>query len=52
MVGRFKEELGGQAKVVATGGWAQIMAEETSVIDVVDTDLTLTGLRFIYEMNC
>jgi type III pantothenate kinase len=52
MVGRFKQELGGEAKVVATGGWAQVMAAETSVIDVVDTDLTLTGLRFIYEMNC
>jgi type III pantothenate kinase len=52
MVGRFKQELGGEAKVVATGGWAQVMAAETPVIDVVDADLTLTGLRFIYEMNC
>jgi len=52
MVARFKEELGQEAKVVATGGWAEIMAAETPVIDVVDTNLTLTGLRFIYEMNC
>jgi len=52
MVGRFKQELGGEAKVVATGGWAQMMAAETPVIDVVDTNLTVTGLRFIYEMNC
>jgi len=51
LVGRFKQELGGEAKVVATGGWAQAMAAETSVIDVVDTNLTLTGLRLIYEMN-
>jgi type III pantothenate kinase len=52
MVRRFKEELGEGAKVVATGGWAEMMAAETPVIDVVDTNLTLTGLRFIYEMNC
>jgi type III pantothenate kinase len=51
LVGRFKQELGGEAKVVATGGWAQAMAAETSVIDVVDANLTLTGLRLIYEMN-
>jgi type III pantothenate kinase len=51
MVRRFKEELGGEAKVVATGGWAELVARETDVIDVVDTNLTLMGLRFIYEMN-
>lgn len=49
MVARFKEELGGHAKVVATGGWAELFARETKVIDVVDPDLTLHGLRFIYE---
>jgi len=52
MVGRFKQELGEEAKVVATGGWAELVAQETDVIDVVDTNLTLMGLRFIYEMNC
>ena len=52
MVERFKEELGEGAKVVATGGWAELVAQETDVIDVVDTNLTLMGLRFIYEMNC
>jgi type III pantothenate kinase len=51
IVRRFREELGEGAKVVATGGWAELVAQETDVIDVVDTDLTLTGLRFIYEMN-
>jgi len=52
IVRRFKEELGEEAKVVATGGWAELMAQETDVIDVVDPNLTLMGLRFIYEMNC
>jgi type III pantothenate kinase len=51
IVARFKEELGGNAKVVATGGWAELLALETTVIDVVDPNLTLTGLRIIYELN-
>ena len=51
MVVRFKEELGGQAKVIGTGGWAELIAKETAVFDVVDPDLTLHGLRLIYEAN-
>lgn len=51
IVARFQQELGGHAKVVATGGWAEVVAAETSVIDVVDPNLTLTGLRIIYELN-
>ncbi len=51
IIARFKEELGGEAKVVATGGHAELLAPETSVIDVVDLNLTLTGLHLIYEMN-
>ena len=51
MVARFKKELGGKAKVVGTGGWAELIARETRAIDVIDTDLTLHGLRLIYEAN-
>ncbi|KAA0234897.1 type III pantothenate kinase, partial [bacterium] len=51
VVNRFKQELGGNPKVVGTGGWAKQIASETSCIDIVDSDLTLTGLRLIYEMN-
>jgi type III pantothenate kinase len=51
IVARIKEELGGEAKVIGTGGWAEIIARETKVIDTVDNDLTLTGLRLIHEMN-
>jgi len=51
IVARIKEELGGAAKVIGTGGWAEIIARETKVIDTVDNDLTLTGLRLIHEMN-
>ena len=51
IVARIKEELGGKVKVVATGGYAELLARETPVIDEVNPDLTLIGLRLIYEMN-
>ena len=51
MVGRFKEELGIKTKVIATGGLAQSMAQGTSIFDAVNQDLTLHGLRIIYELN-
>jgi len=51
MVARFKAELGPETHVVATGGLAEVMAEETDVIDVVDPWLTLHGLRIIYDLN-
>lgn len=51
LVRRFKAELSGTPKVIATGGLAEIIAQETDCIDVINGDLTLTGLRLIYEMN-
>ena len=51
MVKRFKRELGEDAKVIATGGLAPMIARETSVFDVVNLDLTLMGLQMIYQMN-
>ena len=51
IVARIRQELGGKAKVVATGGYAELIAKETTVIDVVNPDLTLIGLRLIYLMN-
>ena len=51
IVARMKEELGGKARVIGTGGYAGIIARETDCIDKVDADLTLTGLRLIYGMN-
>ncbi len=51
MVARFKKELGGTARVIATGGWAERLARETRVFDVVDENLTLTGLRLIHGMQ-
>jgi len=51
MVARIQKELSEKAKIVATGGWAELIARETTVIDIVNPNLTLIGLRFIYLMN-
>lgn len=51
MVERFKLELGQDAKVVATGGLAPLIASETPVFNAVNLDLTLLGLRMIYDLN-
>lgn len=48
---RMKKELALTAKVVATGGQAAMIAEGTSVIDHLEPDLILEGLRIIYEKN-
>ena len=49
MITRFKKKLGAEAKVIATGGDAQIIASETKMIDKVDPNLTLEGLRLLWE---
>ena len=51
IVARIQQELEEKAKVVATGGYAGLIAKETPVIDEVNPDLTLVGLRLIYLMN-
>jgi type III pantothenate kinase len=51
MIQRIEQELGGKAKVVATGGQVHFLAGEIPTIDVINPDLTLIGLRLIYEMN-
>ncbi len=51
MVARIQQELGEKTKVIATGGYAELIAKETKIIDAVNLDLTLIGLRLIYLMN-
>ena len=52
IVNKIREESGyTDAKVVASGGLGKIIASETDVIDVYDPQLTLKGLRIIYEKN-
>jgi type III pantothenate kinase len=51
LVHRLRAELGGRAFCVATGGLAEVIAPETHVVDAVDRDLTLQGLRIVWERN-
>ena len=45
-------ELGGSdIRVIATGGMAHLVKSNSDVIDEINPDLTLTGLRLIYERN-
>ena len=49
IVNKMKESGFENAKVVATGGLGNIIVSETDVIDIYDKNLTLEGLRIIYE---
>jgi type III pantothenate kinase len=49
LVARMKAEMAGQAKVIATGGYATLIAEAARSIDHVNVDLGLEGLRLLYE---
>jgi type III pantothenate kinase len=51
MVARIQKELGAKTRVIATGGFAEMIAKETAVVDEVNPDLTLIGLRLVYQMN-
>lgn len=53
IVARMRAELegGDRALCVATGGMAEVIAADTTAIQRVEPDLTLTGLRLIWERN-
>ena len=51
MVHRIRGELGADARVVATGGLAQLIASETTTIERVEPFLTLEGLRLLFDKN-
>jgi type III pantothenate kinase len=51
MVERFRAELGPDMKAIATGGLAELVAKETSAIQIIAPWLTLDGLRIIWELN-
>ncbi len=51
IVARFRRELGPKMKVIATGGLAEIIAQETNIIDIINPWLTLDGLALIWALN-
>jgi type III pantothenate kinase len=51
VVARIQEELGEKATVVATGGHAGTIAKETKLIQKVNANLTLIGIKVIHDLN-
>jgi type III pantothenate kinase len=51
LVRRMAREMGGEPRVIATGGLATTIAAVASSINVVDPLLTLKGLKAIYHKN-
>ena len=51
MIDLLTKEIDGEARVVATGGFAPLIAPQTTRIHEVNLNLTLMGLKFIYNLN-
>jgi type III pantothenate kinase len=51
LVRRISDELGGRAISIATGGLAPLIVPETKVFQAIEPDITLQGLRIIWERN-
>ncbi len=51
MIVRMKTELEGEPTVIVTGGYSEIFADASPMIDAFEPDLTIEGLRLIYQLN-
>jgi len=51
IIRRIKRELPGEPRVIATGGFANLIARNSGLVELVDPDLTLKGLQIIFERD-
>jgi type III pantothenate kinase len=51
LVARAADELGGDARVIATGGFAPAVVDHCTSIEKIEPQLTLIGLRLIFDRN-
>ena len=51
VITKIKKENNGDMKVIATGGLAQVINKEVKIFDCLEPNLTLLGLKNIYNMN-
>lgn len=51
IVAKMRAELGGECRVIGTGGLLNIIVDKAGAIDAIDPFLTLEGLRIIFERN-
>ena len=51
ILARMRKELPNVKRIIATGGLASLLADDSEFIDEVDPDLTLRGLKIIYDRN-
>ncbi len=51
LIDRFKNEIGDHTKVIGTGGFASMFAENSKSIDIVDGDLLLCGLQMLHARS-
>jgi type III pantothenate kinase len=51
MIVRIAAELEGKPTVIVTGGYSEIFAEASPLIDASEPDLTIEGLRIVHGLN-
>ncbi len=51
MIQRIRVELEGEPTVIVTGGYSEIFAEASPLVNAYEPDLTIEGLRLVFELN-